>query len=210
MSPASGAVSAVRESVIRLDRNNRAADRVQRLCRVSPTQTEDGMNRRCAATSSPPPRSPEVPAFSLFFPLSFSFSFLTAFPQTAPSKKKKKNVSDHTEQLEHAGEVCEVSAGRHCRLCLAKACQQIFQHFSHVCQKRNSQTKLFPPWLKKNPCKTREFHTLSCPSFNVNSKGSMWIESVTRIFRSQPPNKMCFGDRLTNILSSKSEKKNCM
>lgn len=145
MSPASGAVSEVRESVIRLDRNNRAADRVQRLGRVSPTQTEAGMNRRCAATSSPPPRSPEVPEFSLFFPLSFSCSFLTAFPQTAPSRKKNNNVSDHTEQLEHAGEVCEVSAGRHCRLYLAKARQQIFQHFKPRLPKEKLPDKVVSP-----------------------------------------------------------------
>lgn len=85
VSPASGAVSEVRDGVIRLDRNNRAADRVQRLGRVSPTQTEDWMNRRCAATSSPPSRSPEVPT-CFFFSSPFLFFFLTALPQTAPSK----------------------------------------------------------------------------------------------------------------------------
>lgn len=109
------------------------------------------MNRRCAATSSQPPRSPEVPAFSLFFPPLLFFFFFDSVPADGAiaKKKKKKNVSDHTEQLEHAGEVCEVSAGRHCRLCLANACQQIFQHFKPRLPKEKLPDKVVSPLAEK-------------------------------------------------------------
>lgn len=89
VSPAAGAVSEVRDAVTRLDRNNRAADRVQRLGRVSPTQTENRMDRQCAAAVLPTftlsPRSPHS-----FFSSFLLFFFLTAFPQTVPSKERKE------------------------------------------------------------------------------------------------------------------------
>lgn len=85
VSLAAGAVSKVRDAVIRLDRNNRAADRVQRLGRVSSTQTENRMDRQCAAAVLPTftlsPRSPHS-----FFS---SFLFFFFFFDSVPTDKKK-------------------------------------------------------------------------------------------------------------------------
>lgn len=99
-------------------------------------------------------RGPRV--LSFFSPLLFFF-FFDSVPADGAIEKKKKNVSDHTEQLEHAGEVCEVSAGRHCRLCLAKACQQIFQHFKPRLPKEKLPDKVVSPWLKKILVKQESF-----------------------------------------------------